>query len=195
MRIIQENAKDLWRNRVCALFIPGVMLGMAFSWCYGKKYVAYAGILSAYYLQRYHYAAPSREQLFFFLLRERGMGALVLCALSATVVRALAVRLFSCWAGFCAGTYFTMLGLKFGAEGLAFGVLGLLPQYIFYVAAYFLLATGAGTTGTGMGGTRDAAYRRGLPGNAAQAAGFLGYFALIGHGAGEWLGQSGTGVG
>ena len=138
MRIIQENAKDLWRNRVCALFIPGVMLGMAFSWCYGKKYVAYAGILSAYYLQRYHYAAPSREQLFFFLLRERGMGALVLCALSATVVRALAVRLFSCWAGFCAGTYFTMLGLKFGAEGLAFGVLGLLPQYIFYVAAYFL---------------------------------------------------------
>ena len=70
MRIIQENAKDLWRNRVCALFIPGVMLGMAFSWCYGKKYVAYAGILSAYYLQRYHYAAPSREQLFFFLDRK-----------------------------------------------------------------------------------------------------------------------------
>lgn len=172
MRIIQENAKDMWRNRVCALFIPGVMLGMAFSWCYGKKYVAYAGILSAYYLQRYHYAAPSREQLFFFLLRERGMGALVLCALSATVVRALAVRLFSCWAGFCAGTYFTMLGLKFGAEGLAFGVLGLLPQYIFYVAAYFLLATGAGTTGTGIGGTRDAAYRRGLPGNAGAGSWF-----------------------
>ena len=65
-----------------------------------------------------------------------------------------------------------MLGLKFGAEGLAFGVLGLLPQYIFYVAAYFLLATGVGTTGTGMGGTRDAAYRRGLPGNAGAGSWF-----------------------
>ena len=143
MRSIKENAKELWRNRVCALFVPGVMLGVAFSCSYGKKYAEYAGILSAYYLQRYHYAAPSREQLFFFLLRERGMKALVLCALSATAARTTAVRLFSFWTGFCAGTCFTMLGLKFGAGGLAFGALGLLPQYVFYVAAYFLLVTGA----------------------------------------------------
>ena len=153
MRAIQENAKNLWRNRVCAMFVPGVVLGLAFSWSYGKKYAAYAGILSTYYLQRYHYTAPSGEQLFFFLLRERGMGALVLCTLSATVVRPLAVRLFSLWSGFCAGIYFTMLGLKFGVRGLSFGALGMLPQYFFYVAAYFLLVTGAGGTAAGSGRT------------------------------------------
>lgn len=70
------------------------------------------------------------------------------------------------------GHLFYHAGPEIRAEGLAFGVLGLLPQYIFYVAAYFLLATGAGTTGTGMGVTRDAVYRRGLPGNAGAGSWF-----------------------
>ena len=175
MRAMQENEGDLWRNQVCALFVPGVMLGIAFSWVYGKKYLEYAGILSTYYLQRYHYMAPSREQLFFFLLRERGMGAIVLCALSATAAKKLVICLFSCWAGFCAGTYFTMLGLKFGLRGLAFGALGMLPQYFFYTAAYFLLVTGTGGAGAGSGTPGALAYRRGVPGR----AGAGGWFSRV----------------
>lgn len=75
MRIIQENAKDLWRNRVCALFIPGVMLGMAFSWCYGKKYVAYAGILSAYYLAALPLCGALPGAAFFLFAAGAGNGS------------------------------------------------------------------------------------------------------------------------
>ena len=104
-------------------FMAGFLGGVIFSNLIGKSYMEYAGILSEYYLNRYKYMEIVRDQLFFYLVRERLSPVLFLLLLSFTAFGKAAVYLFLAWQGFSFGTLLTISILKFGGstEGMGGG--------------------------------------------------------------------------
>ncbi len=121
-------------------FMAGFLGGVIFSNLIGKSYMEYAGILSEYYLNRYKYMEIVRDQLFFYLVRERLSPVLFLLLLSFTAFGKAAVYLFLAWQGFSFGTLLTISILKFGGKGILLCVAGMVPQYLFYVPAMVLMA-------------------------------------------------------
>lgn len=121
-------------------FMTGFVAGVLFSNLLGRQYADYAGLLSEYYLNRYKYMEIVREQLFFYLLRERMVPVLFLLLLSLTSCGRAAVYLFLAWQGFSFGTLLTISILKFAGKGILLCATGMLPQYLFYVPAFLMLA-------------------------------------------------------
>lgn len=121
------------------LFFAGFLFGILFGCVSGKEYLDYAGILSEYYLNRYKYMELIKEQLFFYLVKERLFSAILLILFSFTVLGKTVMTGYLTWIGFSFGTLLTLSVIRFGGKGILLCIASMLPQYLLYVTAFLLL--------------------------------------------------------
>ena len=120
-------------------FLSGFAAGVVFGCVFGADYRDYAGILSEYYLSRYPYMEPDDKFYFLYLLKERMLPAALLILLTGTAPGMLLMTGYLGWMGFSLGTTLTLSVIRFGGKGILLCVAAMLPQYLLYAAAWYLL--------------------------------------------------------
>ena len=139
MRNSGYNSRISVSGKLLLFFLSGFIAGLVFGCISGRDYADYAGILSEYYMNKYKYMELEEGRLFFYLVRKRLFPVLCLMLLSRTTLAEHANRLYVIWHGFSFGTLFTLLSVCYGAAGIAVGMTGVFPQYLFYVPAMIII--------------------------------------------------------
>ncbi len=97
------------------------------------------GLLDEDILYHMKYMTVDGNALFYYVLRER-MGAVLLLTVLSTTYLGLAVCAgASFWYGVCMGSILSVTVYRYGVKGILLAGAGMLPQYLIYVPAMFLL--------------------------------------------------------
>lgn len=120
-------------------FTLGFLAGILYANLLSKDYIASLGIFNDYFLEQYTQTEVDAEQYFWYVLKLRAMPVIVLGALGCTRIRKGAAAAFLLWTGFSGGIMLTAAVMKMGVKGIILCLIGLTPQFIFYVAAFLIL--------------------------------------------------------
>ncbi len=131
---IRENKKHF--ALYCMLgFFGGILYANLLS----KDYITSMGILNEYFLNQYSAEDIRIAEYLWYVARLRLVPVLALGILGGTRIRKEIAAIFLIWTGFCAGLLFTSAVMKMGVKGIILCLIALIPQFVFYVAAYFAL--------------------------------------------------------
>ena len=133
MRIFQT------RKQLLVFFMPGFLLGIIYVNFVAKKYMAEPGIFSDYFLEQFRSATVDAREYIWYLLKIRAVPFLGLTGLSFTKARKAASDLFLVWTGISFGILISAAILSLGLKGSLLCVVGLFPQFLFYIPAYLVL--------------------------------------------------------
>lgn len=126
------------KKQLLAFYMPGFLIGILYVNLAAKQMGADPGIFSEYFLKQYgtvHIAVP---EYIWYLLQIRVLPFLVLLGLSFTKFRRVSVVLFMVWTGFSSGILLSMAVLSMGIKGCILCIVGILPQFMFYIPAYLM---------------------------------------------------------
>lgn len=127
------------RKQLFVFFMPGFLLGILYVNLVMKKYTAHAGIFSDYFLQQYPHVDIVTGEYIWYLLKIRCVPFLVLMGLAFTKMRKISSVAFLVWTGFSGGLLLSTAVLGMGIKGSILCVVGILPQFIFYIPAYMVI--------------------------------------------------------
>ena len=127
------------RKQLLAFFMPGFLLGIIYVNFIAKRYLAEPGIFSSGTLEQFLMVHISAGDYLWYLLRVRVVPFGVLAALAFTKMRKLSVALFLLWTGLSGGILISSAILSMGIRGSIFCLIGLMPQFLMYVPACFVL--------------------------------------------------------
>ena len=127
------------RKELLVFFMPGFLLGIIYVNFIAKQYMAEPGIFSEYFLEQFRSATVEAREYIWYLLKIRAVPFLVLVGLSFTKVRKAASVLFLVWTGIAFGILISAAVLNLGLKGSLLCVVGLFPQFLFYIPAYLVL--------------------------------------------------------
>lgn len=131
------------RHPLNMFFLFAFLLGIVCMNLWIERQPAVALMLQSYFLWEGQGVEVSREDLFIFLLKERGVLFFLLAFLGNGRYRRLFFGGFAVYAGFMTGMILTSCLLTFGLIGMMFFMSSLFPQMIFYVLLYFLIVKSA----------------------------------------------------
>ena len=127
------------KRQLLALFMPGFLLGLLYVNLEAEQFAAGAGIFSEYFLKQYQQVEILTGEYIWYLLQVRLIPFLVMLGAAFTKFRKGAAVLFLIWTGFSAGLLFSMAVLGMGVKGSILCVIGMLPQFLFYIPAYLIV--------------------------------------------------------
>ena len=127
------------RKQLLAFFMPGFLLGIIYVNFIAKRYLAEPGIFSSGTLEQFLMVHISAGDYLWYLLRVRVVPFGVLAALAFTKMSKLSVALFLLWTGLSGGILISSAILSMGIRGSIFCLIGLMPQFLMYVPACFVL--------------------------------------------------------
>lgn len=127
------------KRQLLALFMSGFLLGILYVNLEAEQFAAGAGIFSEYFLKQYQQVEILTGEYIWYLLQVRLIPFLVMLGAAFTKFRKGAAVLFLIWTGFSAGLLFSMAVLGMGVKGSILCVIGMLPQFLFYIPAYLIV--------------------------------------------------------
>ena len=127
------------RKHLLAFFMPGFLFGVIYVNLIAKNYIAEPGIFSDYFLSQYQTVKIEAEEYIWYLIRLRAVPFLVLLGLSFTKARKIAAVLFLVWTGISGGILISTAVISMGIRGSFLCIVGIFPQFIFYIPAYLIL--------------------------------------------------------
>lgn len=127
------------RKQLFIFFMPGFLAGILYINLLAKQYVAEPGIFSDYFLQQFGNVEIIMEEYIWYLLRLRILPFLVLLGLSFTKMRKISAILFLVWTGISSGILISAAILELGIKGSLLCIVGIFPQFLFYIPAYVVL--------------------------------------------------------
>ena len=127
------------RKQLLVFFMPGFLLGIIYVNFIAVKYMAEPGIFSSYFLEQFRSADIVAEEYLWYLVRVRIFPFLVLAGLSLTKARKLSAVLFLVWTGISGGILISLAVSSMGIKGTILCMVGLFPQFLFYIPAYLVL--------------------------------------------------------
>lgn len=127
------------RKHLLAFFMPGFLFGVIYVNLIAKNYIAEPGIFSDYFLSQYQTVKIEAEEYIWYLIRLRAVPFLVLLGLSFTKARKIAAVLFLVWTGISGGILISTAVISVGIRGSFLCIVGIFPQFIFYIPAYLIL--------------------------------------------------------
>ncbi|MEJ8734928.1 MULTISPECIES: stage II sporulation protein M [Mediterraneibacter] len=127
------------RKQLFIFFMPGFLIGIFYINLLAKHYVAEPGIFSDYFLKQFGNVEIVIEEYIWYLLRVRVLPFLLLLGISFTRVRKIAAVLFLVWTGISSGILLSAAVLELGIKGSLLCMVGILPQFLFYIPAYLVL--------------------------------------------------------
>lgn len=127
------------RQWFVAAFMAGFICGILFANLFAKEYVTESGIFDPYFLNQYARSdVPPREYIIYLC----GIRILPLCFIilvgQTRIRKAMALFVLG-WTGFAGGMLACAGILNMGLAGLAFLMIGLAPQLLFYALAYLVI--------------------------------------------------------
>lgn len=127
------------KRQLLALFMPGFLLGILYVNLEAEQFASGTGIFSEYFLRQYQTADILTGEYVWYLMQVRLFPFLLLLGAAFTKFRKAAVVLFLIWTGFSAGLLFSMAVLGMGIKGSILCIVGMLPQFLLYIPAYFIV--------------------------------------------------------
>ena len=99
------------------------------------------GLLDEYALYHMKYMTVDGKALFVYVLGKRLGLVAVLAVLSTTYLGLILICGATGWYGALLGMFFAASMIRYGIKGVLFTLVGLFPQYLFYVPAFLMLLT------------------------------------------------------
>lgn len=133
-RQIQTGGKNL-----LPVFCAGVLAGILTINIGKSTFVENTGLFDEYILSGMKYMTVDGSALFYYVLRKRMLLLLTMAVLSTTYLGYVVCIGAVAWCGMASGTFVSALVLRYGIKGLVLAMVGLFPQYLFYVPAIVLM--------------------------------------------------------
>lgn len=127
------------RKHLVVFFMPGFLLGILYVNLIVKKYMAESGMFGMYFLNQYRNTEIIAEEYIWYLLRVRAVPFFALLGLMFTKARKVSSVAFLLWMGFSSGILFSMAVLGMGIKGTLLCIVGILPQFLFYIPAFIVV--------------------------------------------------------
>ena len=124
---------------VATIFSIGFFLGILLIHVERKMLLENTGLFSENSLYNMKYTNVDCGVLFFYVLKQRLGGAVILAVLTTTYL-GLAVCVGTVfWYGLCGGTLLSIAVFRYGIKGIALVLVGMCPQFFLYVPAFLFL--------------------------------------------------------
>ncbi len=137
MKILKKQIQTGGKN-LLPVFCAGMLAGILAINIGKSTFVENTGLFDESVLSGMKYMTVDGSALFYYVLRKR-MVLLLTMAVLATTYLGFAVCVGAAgWCGMAAGTFVSALVLRYGLKGLVLAVVGVFPQYLFYVPAVAL---------------------------------------------------------
>lgn len=127
------------RKYITAFYMLGFFVGVLYANVISREYLTSSGIFSEYFLSRYASIEVIAEEYILYILRVRLLPLLVIMILGQTKIRKAATVSALAWFGFSSGILLVSAIVQMGVKGILLCVLGITPQFIFYILAYSVL--------------------------------------------------------
>lgn len=126
-------------NKFILLFCIGFLLGIVVGNFFIPEAGGEAGIMSAYFLDKFEYMEIEYSSLFVYILERRMKIYWILTILGITGAGCIAALGYTTWLGISTGAFLSICILRMGIMGILVGVVSLFPHYLIYVPIYILL--------------------------------------------------------
>lgn len=126
-------------NRFLVLFCIGFLMGIVVGNFLIPDAGGEAGVMSAYFLNKFEYMEIEYNSLFAYIFEKRMKIYITLTVCGVTVFGCLLAYGYTTWLGVGTGAFLSICILRMGMMGILVGVLSLLPQYLIYVPVYIFL--------------------------------------------------------
>ncbi len=127
------------KKQLLAFYMPGFLFGILYVNLADKQLGADLGIFSEYFLKQYRMTEIIAAEYLWYLLRSRMIPFLALLGLAFTKFRKISVILFLIWTGFSSGVLMSMAVFSMGIRGIILCIVGIMPQFLFYIPAYLVV--------------------------------------------------------
>lgn len=120
---------------VITIFTAGIVAGILFMNLGKSILLESTGLLDEYALYQMKYMTVDSKALFYYVLKERFAGLLLLAIMSTTYLGLVVCAGATFWYGMCAGMFLATSVIRYGIKGLLLVMVGIFPQYLVYVPA------------------------------------------------------------
>lgn len=119
--------------------ILGFFGGILYANFISNQVFSTSGIFSEYFLSQYPSIEMISEEYIFYVLRIRLVPLIFLILLGQTKIRKLMISIFLFWIGFSSGILIVSSIFRLGMKGVLLFVIGIMPQFVFYVLGYAMI--------------------------------------------------------
>lgn len=126
-------------NRFITFFGIGFLLGIVIGNFLIPDTGGEAGVMSAYFLDKFEYMDIEYNSLFMYIFEKRMKVYIFLVVCGVTTFGSVLAYGYTAWIGISTGAFMSICILRMGMMGILVGVLSLLPQYLIYVPVYVFL--------------------------------------------------------
>lgn len=126
-------------NRFISFFCIGFLLGIVIGNFLIPETGGEAGIMSAYFLDKFEYMDIEYSSLFVYILEKRMKIYIILVICGVTAFGCVLAYGYTIWLGVSTGAFMSICILRMGIMGILVGLVSLLPQYLIYVPIYVFL--------------------------------------------------------
>lgn len=130
-----QNVKKV----LLGLFMFGFLVGIIYANLFAKAYILSMGIFDDYFLSGYRGTDLNTGEYIFYIARIRMIPVFLLGIAMCTNFKKIAGGICLIWTGFSGGLILTSSVLKMGIKGILLCLIGIIPHYICYIAAYLML--------------------------------------------------------
>ena len=127
------------KKYVTAFYMAGFLIGILYANIVAKNYVTSTGIFSEYFLSQYISIEVVAEEYMLYILQVRLLPLAGLFLVGQTKFRKIAVVFWFIWVGFSSGMLLVAAIMQLGVKGVLLCLIGLTPQFVFYIMAYVVL--------------------------------------------------------
>ena len=127
------------KKQLAALFMPGFLIGIIYVNFLAKKYVAAPDLFSEYFLDQFRGVQIDEKEYLWYLLRIRCVPFFMLSGLALTKLKKVSAGLFLGWTGISVGVLVSLAASNLGMKGCLLCLIGVSPQFLFYIPAYFMI--------------------------------------------------------
>lgn len=139
-KIVGGHTVKIQKNKgmITLLYLAGFLTGILYANLVSKQYMS-TGIFSSYFLEQYKAVEFIEEEYFFYILKNRMVGFLILILLGSTKIRKIAVMASVLWIGISSGILIVSSIIQLGAKGILLCLIGMTPHFIFYFLSYIVI--------------------------------------------------------
>lgn len=121
------------------LFMAGFLIGIIYVNLMAGKYSVKSDLFSAYFLNQLQNMEVKTGEYFWYLLKARGIPLVIAILISRTRAKRAGAGIFLLWTGISGGVLISTAILELGIRGSLLCVIGIFPQFLFYIPAILLI--------------------------------------------------------
>lgn len=127
------------RYRFVVWYMLGFLIGILYANFIAQSYVTVTGIFHEYFLNQFTQIQIVTEDYLWYLMKCRILPIIIVAFAGSAGFRKTSAIICLIWTGFAAGILAVSAVLRMGAKGMLLCLVGMFPQYVFYILAYAVL--------------------------------------------------------